>query len=138
MKNNKYTKYIFGILLVILLVVYIVTVGKTSCEGPVNCFLYMTLGSPYQYYAVPLLGIVVSLLPYLFLKKKYLYSWLVLLVISIPLISFSIITAPENGTGNMIISSDREAVTYFITTIYTTISWLMALWGFIKEKQKKH
>jgi hypothetical protein len=135
MKDDQYTNYALGILLTSLFLAYVVTMNTSGCDGLTNCFLYMTLGSPYQYYTVPLIGITLSLLPYLFLKKEYVRWWFTFLIVSIPLIILSIITTPEDGTGNMIVSSDREAATYFVTTIYLAISFIIALWGYIKGRK---
>ena len=132
--NKKVIKYSLITLLLSVLFVFLFTIYSTECNGVINCFRYMTLGTPQQYYAVPLIGIAISLLPYLFLNKIDVWRWCALLIISVPIIFLSIKSIPARGLNELSIPSSREEAVYLYTSIFILISWLIALWGFVKGK----
>ena len=70
---------------------------------------------------------------FIFVTESLYKLWLKLTYVAIILFVLSVLFTEVNPSGWGLSNASREVELFFVGSVYVLISWLIALWGFLKK-----
>jgi hypothetical protein len=111
-------------LVVLLYGVYRSASGE--CLNVADCIRVLVYGAPYQYYALPAVSLLLSILPLLVARHSVYVAWRKFAVVAVPVFVLLILLAPSHGSGTMIpMDLTRELSAILWSGLFLAVSWVL-------------
>ena len=117
-------KILFFLLLigVLVIILRLFTNGYT-CDSLLTCLRISIFGAPYQYFFLPIVSVLLSVIPFFFLKEYIYTTWKKFALFGIPIIAILIFLSPVRAGGDYItLGYTREIASMLFSGMFAT--WL--------------
>ena len=127
--NQQKILLILTFICLCLVTAYAYVDGFNGCGTDMHCFKRLVTSSIYSPIFLPLIALLLSLLPLLFLQSRVYRAWRIFALVGVPVMALLILASPEQTPGTWATSFDlnREMAALLFSGLFVLISWAIIL-----------
>jgi len=128
---------IFSVIAMVCVFMYALSIDFNGCGKGLECYSRLLSSTKISPLFNTFLALLLSVIPFVFLKNNFFKTWRKLIIPVFALLFIVLIFTNDQSESGFGYSTDvpKKNLIYFAAPLIVLISWLIALWGFLKNEK---